>query len=133
MRAFILLPIALLCGVVGFVALDACNSGNGDCPAKESIAPGASCSDEHLQCAFGLKTPNAACDGTSTAINTSCTCTNGSWACPDPFVCEAGAGDGGDDGSADAGDEDRSSPPDDGGSDAPDGVSDAPADAPDAG
>ena len=102
MRAYFLVPIAVLCGAVGFVALDACNSGNKDCPAKEAIMPGGSCSDEHLQCAFDLKTPAAACDGTSSPIETSCTCTKGSWACPEPFECEGGPGDGGDEGSDDA-------------------------------
>lgn len=131
MRAYGLLPIGILCGLVGFVALDACNSGNGDCPAKESITPGGSCSDDHLQCAYDLTTPNAVCDGTSTRIATSCTCTDGTWACPEAFECEAGAGDGGDAGSAaEAGEDDGSVEPESGPHD--DGGSDATADAPDA-
>jgi hypothetical protein len=74
-----------------FAGLGACNSGTGNCPAKETIQPGASCDDEHLQCAYDLATPAPACDGTSTTISSSCTCTNGTWACPDPVACEAGA------------------------------------------
>lgn len=68
----------------------ACNSGAGACPSADSVQPGASCDDEHLQCAYTLATPSAACDGTSTTIASSCTCTHGSWACPDPIACDAG-------------------------------------------
>ena len=74
----------------------ACNT-QGSCPAKEIIQPGASCSDDQLQCAFDLATPSAACDGTTT-IPSSCTCTKGAWSCPSAFACEGGAGDGGEDG-----------------------------------
>jgi hypothetical protein len=65
----------------------ACNqSETADCPTG-TIQPGGSCSDDQLQCAYSLSTPSAACDGTSTVIPSSCTCTSGSWACPSPFEC----------------------------------------------
>ena len=119
---YLLLPVALLCGIAGFVALGACNSGNKACPAKESITPGGSCNDEHQQCAYALTTLNAACDGTSTAIETSCTCTNGVWACPETFACDAAADaapDGGEDADA-AEPESDGSVPEDGSDAAPD-------------
>ncbi len=84
-------------------AASGCNSGNGDCPDKSTIAPGASCSDDHLQCAFDLSTPAAACDGTTTVLATSCTCNHGTWDCPAPFDCDAGDGaTAADDGASDA-------------------------------
>ena len=91
--------IAVVASLVAFSALEACNSGNGDCPEKVAVVPGASCSDEHLQCAFDLTTPAAACDGTSSVIETSCTCTKGNWSCPDAIQCDGGAD------AAEAGDE----------------------------
>ena len=87
-------------GIVGAVAVaslatfssvTACNHGNGTCPDKAAVVPGASCSDETLQCAFDLTTPAVACDGTSTVIETSCTCTDGTWACPSAVECDGGA------------------------------------------
>jgi hypothetical protein len=80
-------------------ALGGCNSGTGDCPPKASIQPGGSCSDDDLQCPYDLSTPSPACDGTTTTIPSSCTCTDGTWACPSPVVCGGGdaaaTGDGG--------------------------------------
>lgn len=83
-----------------FGAVGACNSGTGDCPRKAAVVAGASCSDEHLQCAYDLTTPAAECDGTSTVIATSCTCTDGTWSCPSATECESGAS--ADDGGAEA-------------------------------
>ena len=85
--------------LTAFTAVTACNTGSGSCPDKAAVLPGASCSDNHLQCAFDLTTAGVACDGTSTVIETSCTCTD-----------EAGGDDGGDaaiseDAAADAADE----------------------------
>jgi hypothetical protein len=99
--------------------MGACNSGTGDCPAKQTIQPGAPCSDDNLQCAYDLPTPSPACDGTSTVIPSSCICTSGAWSCPSAISCGDGGGSegGGDDGSAEAGD--------DGGGDAAEGGSDA--------
>ncbi len=87
--------VVAVAGALAFHA--ACNSGTGSCPSS-GVDPGASCDDEHLQCAYTLATPSAACDGTQTTIASSCTCTHGTWACPDPFECEAGAAETGDDG-----------------------------------
>lgn len=87
-----------LASLTAFTAVEACNSGNGDCPDKVAVVAGASCSDDNLQCAFDLTTPAVACDGTSSVVATSCTCTHGHWSCPSAFECEGGAdgGDGGD-------------------------------------
>jgi hypothetical protein len=82
--------VAIIASVGTFGAAVACNTGNGTCPDKAAIVPGASCSDEHLQCAFDLPTPAVACDGMSTVIATSCTCTDRQWSCPSAFECEAG-------------------------------------------
>jgi hypothetical protein len=101
-------PIMLGIGVVS--AMGACN-GQGDCPAKGTIVPGASCSGDQLQCAYDVATSSPACDGATTAIASSCTCSNGAWACPPAFDCDsgsAGTGDGsspGDDGSEPVGGE----------------------------
>ena len=87
---------------------EACNSGNGSCPDKSAVVPGASCSDEHLQCAYDLTTPPATCDGMPTVIATSCTCTDDHWSCPPAFPCEAGTdgdGEAGTDGEAGDGDD----------------------------
>jgi hypothetical protein len=83
-------------------ALGACNSGTGDCPQKQSIQPGAPCSDDNLQCAYDLDTPSPACDGTTTTIASSCTCTKGTWSCPSAVDC-GGDGSVGNDGSANDG------------------------------
>jgi hypothetical protein len=85
--------VALLLAVAGTIA--ACNASQGDCPGKGTIGPGASCSADQLQCAYDLATPAAACDGTTTVIPSSCTCTEGSWVCPSAFDCDAGSVDGG--------------------------------------
>jgi hypothetical protein len=91
----VLRVIAPLFGVVAAAALlataGACNTGLGDCPAKASIQPGGSCNDDLLQCPYDLMTPSFACDGTSTVINTSCTCTKGTWSCPSPAACDGSA------------------------------------------
>jgi hypothetical protein len=99
---FLALGVALACG--------ACNS-VGTCPAPGTITNGVSCSGDTLECPYTLQTPSPACDGTSTQLATSCVCTQGAWACPDPVDC----GDGGDidsgggDDSGDGGGEDASS------------------------
>jgi hypothetical protein len=100
------------------LVLGACNTATGECPAKETIVPGASCTETDLQCAFDLATPSPACDGTSTTIPTSCTCTSSAWACPSPVQCST---DGGSDASADAAGSDAmaDAPPPDAGVDAP--------------
>jgi hypothetical protein len=77
--------------LTAFTAVTACNNGTGSCPDKAAVVPGASCSDDNLQCAFDLTTPAVACDGTSTTIETSCTCTDGTWACPSAVECDSGA------------------------------------------
>ena len=80
----------------------ACNRGTGFCPAAEAIQPGAACDNDDLQCAYDLTSPSVACDGTSTVISTSCTCSNGTWSCPDPVDCSSSE----DAGDQDAGDQD---------------------------
>jgi len=77
---------AALAGVIS-AALGGCNSGAGDCPAKETITPGGACDDEHLQCAYDLPSASIACDGTNAVLATSCTCTKGVWACPSAVEC----------------------------------------------
>ena len=77
--------------LTAFTTITACNTGNGTCPDKAAVVAGGSCSDKALQCAFDLTTPAVACDGTSTVIETSCTCTDGTWACPSAVECDAGA------------------------------------------
>jgi hypothetical protein len=112
--------VALLATAVVVVAvLVACNTGTGDCPAKETIQPGTACSDDFLQCAFDLPTPSPACDGTTTVLASSCVCTKGLWVCPAPVGCpEAGAADGAtDDGATDDGATDDGASADDGGAD----------------
>ena len=103
--------------VVGFfAAIGACNSGTGDCPAKESIQPGAPCSDDNLQCAYDLSTPSPGCDGTTTTIASSCTCMKGTWSCPSPIDCGGTDASTGDDGSAtDGGPDGAEEPTDEGG------------------
>jgi hypothetical protein len=89
-----LLLLAAALGVTGAIALattTGCNTGSGACPNVEQVVPGGACTEEELQCGFTLTTPNAACDGTSSTYDTSCTCTNGLWVCPDPIACEGGA------------------------------------------
>jgi hypothetical protein len=73
----------------------------GDCPAATAIVPGGSCSGDNLECPFTLQTPDPACDGTMVqgGVQTSCVCTGGIWACPDPVSCGDG-GPTGDDGSS---------------------------------
>ena len=100
--------ILIALGAVG--AVSACNSGTGDCPDKIAIVEGASCSDEHLQCAYDLMTPAVACDGTHTVIATSCTCTDGTWSCPSAVECDSGAS--ADDGGVEASDTEAGESPD---------------------
>jgi hypothetical protein len=71
----------------------------GDCPAATAIVPGGSCSGDNLECPFTLQSPSPTCDGTTVqgGVPTSCVCTGGTWACPDPVSCEEG-GTTGDDG-----------------------------------
>ena len=104
--------------VAAALILSGCND-VGSCPAKTSITPGSACEGDSLECAYDLATPSPACDGTSTTISTSCTCTKGTWACPAPVACAPSGDDGGgDDGGGDDGSSD--SPGDDGGgNDAP--------------
>jgi hypothetical protein len=78
----------------------ACND-VGDCPS--TITPGASCEGDSLTCPYTIQAAGVSCP-------TSCTCTNGSWSCPDPSGCVPAAT--GDDGAA-TGDDGGSS--DDGG------------------
>jgi hypothetical protein len=90
--------------LTAFTSVTACNSGNTTCPDKTAVVAGGACSDENLQCAYDLSTPAVACDGTSAIIETSCTCTDGTWACPSAVECDAGAADPGEAGD-EAGDE----------------------------
>lgn len=86
---------AILC-FVGFAAAiaaarPACTNAD-QCPAKESIVPGAACGGGAGQCAYDLTVPNAACDGTTSVIATSCACVDGAWACPTAGECPAVGG-----------------------------------------
>jgi len=72
------------------VAAAACNTGLGDCPAKSAVKPGGACSDDTLECPYDLAAKS--CDGKKTVLATSCTCTDGAWACPGSVDC---LGDGG--------------------------------------
>lgn len=97
-------------GVLGALAVaamlataPACNTGMGNCPAKETVQPGGSCNDDKLQCAFDLATPDPSCDGTQTTIATSCSCDKGHWSCPDPIACDAGPTGGDEGGTQDEG------------------------------
>ena len=67
----------------------ACND-LGTCPAAAAVTPDAACSNEQLQCEYDLATPSPSCNGTTTVIPSSCTCTGGAWACPAPIVCDEG-------------------------------------------
>jgi hypothetical protein len=73
-----------------FTSVTACNSGTGSCPDKAAVVPDGPCSDDKLQCAYDLMTPAVACDGTTTTIETSCTCTNDHWVCPAAVECDSG-------------------------------------------
>jgi hypothetical protein len=101
-----ILTLALSAALLGVAVLgveSACNN-VGDCPSPSNIKPGGSCSGDYLTCPYTLQTPNQACDGTAVegGLETSCTCTKGTWICPDPVTCEAGgSGDGGGDGEVD--------------------------------
>ena len=99
-------------------AFGACNQ-EGDCPAKGTVMPGGSCTSDALQCAYDLQTPSPACDGTSTTIASSCTCTSGAWACPSPLSCgDGGSTEPGPD-SGTAGGDSSTPPGDDAGDSAP--------------
>jgi hypothetical protein len=127
----LLRTLSIAGALVGAVTVAfACNSGVGSCPDKTAISAGASCSDDNLQCPYDLATPNPSCDGTNTTIETSCTCTSGTWVCPDAVECPA-AEDGGDEAATDddGGATDDGAVTDDGGGD---GASDDAADAGDA-
>jgi hypothetical protein len=82
-----LLALALLVLASASGTFAACNSPQGDCPAKAAIVPGAACASDQLQCAYDLATPSLACDGTTTVIPSSCTCAAGAWSCPSPVEC----------------------------------------------
>jgi hypothetical protein len=84
----LVLPLVLAAGVLAAIA--ACNQ-QGNCPAKGSIQPGAACNEYQLQCEYDLATASPACDGTTTVIPSSCTCTDGAWVCPSAFDCDSGA------------------------------------------
>ena len=68
----------------------ACND-LGTCPAAAAVTPDAACSNEQLQCEYDLATPSPSCNGTTTVIPSSCTCTDGAWVCPSAFDCDSGA------------------------------------------
>ena len=109
---------AVLVAFLGtFTTVTACNGGSGSCPDKAGVVPGDSCSHDKLQCAYDLMTPAVACDGTTTTIETSCTCTDGTWACPSAVECDSGAAEeaGEEAGSEEAGEEAST---DDGGTEA---------------
>lgn len=78
------------------VALAACNN-VGDCPAKGTITNGGSCSGDSLTCPYTL-TSSQSTAASPITCDTSCTCTQGSWVCPDPTTCLPPAA--GDDGGA---------------------------------
>jgi hypothetical protein len=85
----LLLVLLALAGAIS-ASTGACND-QGACPAKAAVMPGGACSGDQLQCPFDLTTESAACDSTTTVIASSCTCTQGAWACPSPFNCDGGA------------------------------------------
>jgi hypothetical protein len=86
----------------------ACNQ-QADCPAKGAIVPNAACPGDGLQCPYDLQTPSPACDGTTTTLASSCTCTDQGWSCPSPVSC----------GGEDAGDDSPASSSEDAGEDSP--------------
>jgi hypothetical protein len=88
---FVPTTVILIASLI-MAATSGCNNGTGDCPPKGSIQPGAACSDDTLQCAYDLSTPSPACDGTTTTIASSCTCTKGTWVCPSAVACAGGDG-----------------------------------------
>ena len=73
----------------GFVLVLGCTDLSSEC-AKATPTPDGDCTSDNLQCPFELDQPN--CDGTSTAIETSCTCTSGAWACPSAVPCADDSG-----------------------------------------
>ena len=88
----------ILCaGAALALLLGACND-VGSCPAAQSVTPGGSCSGESLQCPYTMESLSPACDGTTVegGIETSCVCTDGTWACPSPVSCGAADDGGGD-------------------------------------
>ena len=115
---------AAVASLTAFTSVTACNSGNTTCPDKTAVVAGGSCSDENLQCAFDLTTPAVACDGTSAVIETSCTCTDGTWACPSAVECDAGAdpAEAGEEAGDDAGEEAGDDAGEEAGNDAGDGA-----------
>lgn len=84
------LAFVLACAALLAAPLAACND-VGDCPASSQIKPGGSCSGDQLECPYTLQNaPSPACDGTTVegGLQTSCTCTNGTWSCPS-VSCDA--------------------------------------------
>jgi hypothetical protein len=117
--AFVLAWAALLAA-----PLAACND-VGDCPASSQIEPGGSCSGDQLECPYTLQNaPSPACDGTMVdgGLQTSCTCTNGTWSCPS-VTCDASIGD-------DAGQGDGTTPSEAGDASPSEASSEAASDAP---
>ena len=86
-----LVPAAVAAVAVTFAALDTACNDVGDCPTTP-ITPGDPCSGDNLECPYTLESPDPACDGTMIdgGIATSCVCTDGTWACPEPIACDTG-------------------------------------------
>ena len=57
-------------------------SGRASCPPHGQMVTGDACHGEQLQCPYDVTI--TACDGTTSAVTSSCSCQNGRWACPDP-------------------------------------------------
>jgi hypothetical protein len=83
---------ALSAAAAWCLVLAGCNSGTSNCPTPQSVTPAGACADNDQQCPFNLDTPSPACDGTTTTIASSCTCTAGTWACPAPVQCGSDSG-----------------------------------------
>ncbi len=103
---------------LGLGLLLACNN-VGTCPSPSSVKDGASCSGDNLTCAANIDSTCGTSDDGGVA-QTSCTCTNGVWACGVPLSCatdggddattgddasnpDGSSGEGGDDGATDSG------------------------------
>ena len=75
-----------LAAAASVFAIAACSDNNTDaCPA-DPVVGGATCSSPNLQC--GVLVPIVGCDGTQSAVVSSCTCvvttTSQQWSCVDP-------------------------------------------------
>jgi len=79
------LSVIVTCGL--FITTLACSDLSSQC-ANDHPSPGASCGNNGLGCPFTLQQPN--CDGTFTAISTSCVCQQSAWSCPAAAVCDTG-------------------------------------------